>query len=91
MTRVLITGVAGFIGSHVAERSLDLGFDVVGVDDLCGGFRDNIPPGGDFRLGSVTDADWAAGLWPEETYDYVYVAPRDKMLRVHVLHRCVWR
>lgn len=31
MTRVLVTGVAGFIGSHVAEHCLKLGFEVVGL------------------------------------------------------------
>ena len=33
--KVLITGIAGFIGSHTAERLLDLGHDVVGVDNFC--------------------------------------------------------
>lgn len=40
---VIITGVAGFIGSHVARHCIDLGFDVVGIDDLSGGFVDNLP------------------------------------------------
>ena len=41
--KVLITGVAGFIGSHVANRFLMEGFKVVGVDDLSGGNIENIP------------------------------------------------
>jgi UDP-glucose 4-epimerase len=72
MARVLVTGVAGFIGSHVAEHCLKLGFEVVGVDDLSGGFLDNVPPGVDFREGSVTDASWVEGLWHDGEYDYVY-------------------
>lgn len=72
MTRVLVTGVAGFIGSHVAEHCLKLGFEVVGVDDLSGGFRDNVPRGVDFQQGTVTDHDWVASLWATGNYDYVY-------------------
>lgn len=72
MTRVLITGVAGFMGSHVADHCLKLGFDVVGVDDLSGGFRDNVPAGVDFREGAVTDPEWVADLWRDGNYDYVY-------------------
>lgn len=40
---VIITGVAGFLGSHVARHCLDIGLNVIGIDDLSGGFRDNIP------------------------------------------------
>lgn len=72
MTRVLVTGVAGFIGSHVAEQCLRLGFQVVGVDDLSGGFRENIPADVQFMPGSVTDAEWVAGLWQAGNFDYIY-------------------
>lgn len=44
-TRILITGVAGFIGSNLAARLLDEGYDVVGVDDLSQGVREQVPPG----------------------------------------------
>jgi UDP-glucose 4-epimerase len=70
--RVLVTGVAGFIGSHVAEHCIKQGFEVVGVDDLSGGFKANIPSGVDFRQGTVTAPAWVAGLWAYEHYDYVY-------------------
>ena len=43
MEKILITGVAGFIGSHVAQKFLHEGFRVVGVDDLSGGNIANIP------------------------------------------------
>ena len=72
MEKVLITGVAGFIGSHVADYCLKQGMEVVGVDDLSGGFKANIPQGVHFQQGSVTDADWVAGLWRGTDYDYVY-------------------
>lgn len=72
MTRVLITGVAGFIGSHVAEHCLKLGFEVTGLDDLSGGRADNVPPGVEFRKGSVTDAETVQDLWGDRRFDYVY-------------------
>jgi UDP-glucose 4-epimerase len=72
MPRVLVTGAAGFIGSHVADHCLRQGFQVVGVDDLSGGFIENVPAGVDFRRGSVTDAAWVAGLWTDGGFDYVY-------------------
>ncbi len=72
MTRVLVTGVAGFIGSHVAEHALRQGFQVVGIDDLSGGFERNIPAGVEFRRGSVCDRAFVDALWAEGRFDYVY-------------------
>jgi UDP-glucose 4-epimerase len=57
--QVLISGVAGFIGSHVARRFSAEGFGVIGVDDLSGGDLRNVPPGIDFL--QVDLADPAAG------------------------------
>jgi dTDP-glucose 4,6-dehydratase len=50
--RVVITGAAGFIGSHLAETLLDMGFAVVGVDNFITGDRANIAhlKGRDFEL-----------------------------------------
>ena len=47
--KALVSGGAGFIGSHVAREVMKLGMDVVVLDDLSGGFEENIPPGGDLR------------------------------------------
>ncbi len=43
--RVLVTGGAGFIGSHVAEELLSRGHEVAVVDDLSSGRRENVPDG----------------------------------------------
>lgn len=72
MARVLITGVAGFIGSHVADHCVRLGFDVVGVDDLSGGYRENVPTGVEFRHGSITDPEWVSEIWRDGDFKYVY-------------------
>lgn len=53
--RVLVTGAAGFIGSHVADQCLGLGMDVVAVDDLSGGFRENVPTACTWVEGDVRD------------------------------------
>lgn len=42
--RVFISGIAGFLGSHLAERMLAMGHDVVGCDSLLGGELINVPP-----------------------------------------------
>ena len=40
--RVLVTGAAGFIGSHLADHLLERGHAVVGLDDLSAGSLDNL-------------------------------------------------
>lgn len=55
MERVLVTGVAGFIGSHVASRFLREGYSVVGVDDLSGGRLENVPAGVKFIEGDLAE------------------------------------
>ena len=41
--KILVTGVAGFLGSHLAERFIYLGHEVIGIDNMIGGYEDNIP------------------------------------------------
>ncbi len=54
---VLVTGGAGFIGSHVAECLVEDGRKVVVIDDLSGGYRDNVPDGVDFVEADVADQE----------------------------------
>jgi len=60
MTNYLVTGGAGFIGSHLAEALLNRGDSVRVVDNLTTGLIENIPPGVEFVDGDLTDAAIAA-------------------------------
>ena len=68
---VLVTGAAGFIGSHVCEELVKRGLRVVGLDDLSSGRRDNLAPLADhpcFRLveGDICDATAVDQLFQDE-------------------------
>jgi len=41
--KILVTGVAGFLGSHLSEKLADQGHKVIGIDNMTGGYKDNIP------------------------------------------------
>tara|TARA_B110001452_G_scaffold261273_1_gene259872 strand:+ start:228 stop:1241 length:1014 start_codon:yes stop_codon:yes gene_type:complete len=47
--KILITGVAGFLGSHLADKLIALGHNIVGIDNMIGGYEDNIPKGIEFH------------------------------------------
>lgn len=70
--RALVTGAAGFIGSHVADECLNLGMTVVATDDLSGGYRENVPKGAKWVHGDLRDASFVASLWKHGPYDVVY-------------------
>jgi len=55
--RVFITGVAGFLGSHLADAFLSRGDTVSGVDNLIGGYADNVSRGVDWYEGDCNDFD----------------------------------
>lgn len=68
----LVTGGAGFMGSHVAEQLVRMGHDVVVIDDLSGGFRENVPLGATFVQGSILDCDLLESLFRRHAFNYVY-------------------
>jgi len=61
--KVLVTGAAGFIGSHVAEHCLNLGMEVVATDNLSGGCLENIPEGCEFIEGDLKSETFVESLW----------------------------
>ncbi len=51
--RAIVTGVAGFIGSNLADRLLAEGFDVAGIDNLSYGVREQVPPAVEFHQDDI--------------------------------------
>lgn len=72
MPRSLVTGGAGFMGSHVARECLALGHDVVVIDDLSGGFLENVPGGAELIEGDVSDPKAVEDIFSRFDFDYVY-------------------
>ena len=72
MPTSLVTGAAGFIGSHMVDNVLMMGHDVVALDDLSGGFEENINPKAEFIKGSVEDYELVQGVFERYRFDYVY-------------------
>jgi UDP-glucose 4-epimerase len=70
--RSLVTGGAGFIGSHVAHHCLAMGHEVIVVDDLSGGFSDQVPVACKFIQGDVSDQAFISDLFNKYRFDYVY-------------------
>jgi UDP-glucose 4-epimerase len=71
-SQILVTGAAGFIGSHVCRHLLKAKHHVVGLDDLSGGFRDYVPEGVKFVEGSITNTDLVKKLFAENQFEYVF-------------------
>jgi UDP-glucose 4-epimerase len=72
MSTSLVTGGAGFIGSHVADELLSRGHKVIVLDDLSGGFEDNVPSGASFVNGSILDTELIDRLFDRYHFTYVY-------------------
>ncbi len=60
--RVFISGVAGFLGSHLADAFLADGHEVVGIDNMLGGYLDNVPAGVAFHRADCNDLATVAKL-----------------------------
>lgn len=73
MSKILITGAAGFIGSHISEILTQQGNNVVALDDLSGGFIDNLENRcTTFVRESVVDGKAISELFSYEKFDYVF-------------------
>ena len=57
MKKILVTGAAGFLGSHLAEELSKLGHKICGVDNMIGGYRDNVPKNIEFYDYDCCDLD----------------------------------
>jgi len=67
LSKYLVTGGAGYVGSTVAAHLLEAGHEVTVLDDLSTGFREGVPAGADFVEGRIQDA----AKWLDASYDGV--------------------
>jgi UDP-glucose 4-epimerase len=70
--KVLVTGAAGFVGSHVCDHLVNAGYNVVALDDLSGGFEDNVHKNTFFVKGSINDEELVKKLFAEHQFTYVF-------------------
>ena len=71
-TKVLVTGVAGLLGSHMAEYLVGKGYDVYGIDNLSGGYIENIPDEIKMYVVDLGDKEKLGNVFSEVKPDYVY-------------------
>jgi UDP-glucose 4-epimerase len=69
--KILITGGAGFIGSHIVDALLREGHAVAVLDDLSSGSRDNLPPGVSLHVADIVDAEAVGRVFATEKPDAV--------------------
>ncbi len=72
MKKSLVTGAAGFIGAHVVKHLLDAGHEVIALDDLSGGFIDNVDTRAEFINGSILDQPLIKSMFTDSKIDYVF-------------------
>ncbi len=69
--RILVTGGAGFIGSHIADALLARGHEVIVLDDLSTGRRDNVPKAARFIEGDIRNGELVARVFAEHKPEIV--------------------
>jgi UDP-glucose 4-epimerase len=70
--KMLVTGGAGFMGSHLTNELVDRGHLVTVLDDLSGGFPENVNARARFISGSIADEDLVKAIFSEGNFDYVF-------------------
>jgi UDP-glucose 4-epimerase len=69
--KILITGIAGMIGSVLARFFIDKGYKVYGIDNLNGGFLENIPDRVSFYKEDICNQNYINEIFKKDRYDYV--------------------
>ncbi len=72
MAHVLVTGNAGLLGSHLVDHLIDNGYRVTGIDNLSGGYTENINPKCNFITLDLTNAGAVDAIMEVFQFDYVY-------------------
>ena len=72
MPTSLVTGGAGFMGSHIADELVKMGHSVVVLDDLSGGAAQNVSSEAIFEEGSILDQELIDRLFESHRFEYVF-------------------
>src|SRR3989344_7608122 len=72
MGKILVTGGAGFIGSHIVDELIKNEKEVIVLDDLSGGFMENVNPNAKFILGDIRDHKLIEKIFHENEIEYVF-------------------
>src|SRR5437868_5915861 len=70
--RIFITGLAGFLGSHLADHLIEDGHTVYGIDNLIGGYVDNVPLEAKFWRADCNDLDFLRHIFNTEEIELVF-------------------
>lgn len=70
--KILVTGGAGFMGSHVVNELINMNKEVIVLDDLSGGFIENLNPKATFIEGSITDEPLVKRIFNENKIDFIF-------------------
>lgn len=70
--KILVTGGAGFIGSHIVDKLVFLGHNVVCVDNFLTGSKDNLNPNSKFYEVDITNLEELEKIFAKEKFDYVF-------------------
>lgn len=79
--KVLVTGAAGFVGSHLSEALVQAGAEVVALDDLSNGHKNFVPVAARFVEASVEDKSFLSELIRKENFDFVFHLAALNLLR----------
>ena len=71
-SKVLITGIAGLLGSNFSRHLLKRGYEVIGIDDFSGGYRENLAEGVQCLNINLADLEAVDQFFREQRPDYVY-------------------
>jgi UDP-glucose 4-epimerase len=72
MSTILVTGGAGFMGSHIVDSLIAMGKKVLVLDDLSGGFEENVHPKATFVKGSILNNKLITSLFERQRIQYIF-------------------
>lgn len=82
--RILVTGGAGFIGSHLVDKLLSLGHEVTVIDNLSAGTGEFLPPQAEFIQADIRDRKTLQDLFEKRKFDVVYHEAAQTMVPVSI-------